>query len=664
LTGADTEIVVRRCRVEVIRSGGWSWGADQDRLARQVVAALPGLIEREFAGLWADGARDVEITEPVVLDLPVRLPDLLAGSVAALPAVAAAALASVRVEPALPPGPAGPDVAGPAAAYADPVPAEAAAVEAAAGALAPYPPAAGPAELIAGFLAELAVRDELGPLLELLPEPALRGLRARLRGAAPDDGGRAGLVRLFTRLAARGELADLVALVPAPVLDAWRQEWAAVRPGEPSAATRAAPGPAVADEGAAAVDPALRHGAGSVPGVAALRHQLDTVGRLRLVPGSAEADALLAVDWAGTAPDDAEPAPSATPVGRAPATGAVEVASVLPFLLVGPLARLGVLDALLPALAGASPDGLLATSQLVAAALGYTVLGPLGRGWRRSPADRVTAAAFAGLAEVPDDALHDVLRGTAAAAPVLDAVVALTLCRGHSPGRPLILAGAGEPAGSGLVLADAEGLFPIAWTDSAAALLPHWSACGRPLVLLAGAATALGPVPADALRHLTGAGVGLVTDLPPLRGERFRRLPGRRIWTSTVDTPDAELVPAVANLPDQAGRLDELFGALAVDRRATRLPPGAAWLRTLTLTAALALGTISWQLWRDREPADPLLALERLADLSGLVRYGADEVAVRIPLGRRHSDLRQHGLLATVRDVPWLGGRALTITGG
>ena len=350
--------------------------------------------------------------------------------------------------------------------------------------------------------------------------------------------------------------------------------------------------------------------------------------------------------------------------------GPVEVESALPFLVTGPLARLGVLDALLPALAAAGIRGgadLAARSQLFAAALGCTVLGPLRRGWRRDPADRAAAAAFAGLDDLPDEAIGDLVRTAAAAAPVLDAVVALALCRGHSPDRPLLLAEVRGEAGGGLLLADQEGLFPISWTGDPDLVLRHWTACGRPLVLLGaptGPEPVLGPVGREYLRPLAAAGVRFATGLPPTRGERWRRLPGRRCWISPGAGPAPGVVTSLARLPGQLSRLDELVRALAVERRAAPLAPPTGLARTLPLVAALGLGTISWLLWKEREPADPLLTLERFADLSGVVQFGPDEVAVRVPLGRRHSDLLHAGLLADVRDVPWLHGRTLTITGG
>ena len=85
---------------------------------------------------------------------------------------------------------------------------------------------------------------------------------------------------------------------------------------------------------------------------------------------------------------------------------------------------------------------------------------------------------------------------------------------------------------------------------------------------------------------------------------------------------------------------------------------------SLTLAASLALGTIAWTLWREREVTDPLLALERFGDLDARVHSTAATLHVRLPLGRRFWDLRDHGLLADVHDVPWLDGRAITFGAG
>jgi hypothetical protein len=86
--------------------------------------------------------------------------------------------------------------------------------------------------------------------------------------------------------------------------------------------------------------------------------------------------------------------------------------------------------------------------------------------------------------------------------------------------------------------------------------------------------------------------------------------------------------------------------------------------RSLTMAAGVAMGTIAWKLWQSRGRTSPQLALERYADLEGLVRFDARSVKVALPLGRRHQELLDHGLLAPVDGVPWLGGRRVEFGGG
>ena len=126
----------------------------------------------------------------------------------------------------------------------------------------------------------------------------------------------------------------------------------------------------------------------------------------------------------------------------APAAATVaDVASALPFLLLGPLAQTGYLSALTPAL---QPVGLESQTAVFATALAYTVLGPLERAWRRQPEDLAAAAAFAGLGTpVPGQALTEFARVADPALPALDAVVTRALAEGHTAGEPLVLVGAG-----------------------------------------------------------------------------------------------------------------------------------------------------------------------------------------------------------------------------
>ena len=336
----------------------------------------------------------------------------------------------------------------------------------------------------------------------------------------------------------------------------------------------------------------------------------------------------------------------------------MEIASALPFLLLGPLATIGWLQTIAPALQAAD---LAQESATFAAALAYTGLGPLERGWRRRPADLTAAAAFAGLAEpIPEPALVELARRVPAALPALDALLAGSLAKGHTAGQPLLLAAAGESLGGGLVLADREGLFPIAWADEVERLLPAWRGCGSPLVLVGPAAAKL-----QVVRRMEAAGVRFVIGVPPTRDERWRRLPPpHRLWTNDHERPAAVLARQALGFPSASDRLADALGALAGARNPVPLATDPALRRSLTLAAGVALATVAWTLWRDREATDPLLALERFGDLSGWVRFTDDRVRVRLPLGRRHADLLEHGLLADVHGVPWLAGRVLELSGG
>jgi hypothetical protein len=329
-----------------------------------------------------------------------------------------------------------------------------------------------------------------------------------------------------------------------------------------------------------------------------------------------------------------------------------DVTCALPFLLLGPLAQTGYLAALGPAL---QPVGLQAHAAVFATALAYTVMGPLERAWRRRPEDLVAAAAFAGLGtSVPGQALTEFARVAGPALPALDAVVTRALAEGHTAGEALVLVAVGERADGGLLLFDREGLFPVAWADAVAGLMPAWRMFGSPPVLVA--STAVG-----ALHGLADADASFVVATPPGRTERWRRLPPHRLWTNNDDPALARHASGYQQAVDLAAALTQ---ALAGERAAVPLAASPALGRTLLLAAGLGLGTLAWTLWREREPTDPLLALERFADLSARVSFEPDRVRVRLPLGPRHSDLSVHGLLADVHGVPWFGGRVVEFSGG
>ena len=751
---AAADIMIRRCTVQVVRHGGWSWGPQPQRLIDQVLAALPGLIAERLADLAPDGAsEDVEITEPVRIAVSLPLADLLSGRFAGLRQVAMTteplpepspapgttlqqaparphqALSAISTPPlanstpprdartqpmtlaqflgrlyelgklaqflallpvgtleawyqslavslaqvpgtrpeagALPawPGDRPPGSTGyPAAQVPDPLPGVAATLEtarsrqlrdaisaiavrvsqgstsgphatgdsapafhdrpalAAASSAGPQPPGAAAAALSGPQLLALAAASSAGPQPPGAAAAALAGRQPP--GAAVTAGGAQPPGAAVTALAGRQPPGAAVTAGGVP-------------PPGAAATARGAPQP----PGAAAASSA---GPQPLPGSAAMTPALAAAGTPSA--GGATSTGRVATTSGVVGPAYVAPAPVATAVA--------DVGCALPFLLLGPLAQAGYLSALEPAL---QPVGLQAETAAFAAALAYTVLGSLERGWRRQPEDLAGAAAFAGLASpVPGQTLTDFARIAGPALPALDAVITQVLAEGHTAGEPLVLAAVGESADGGLVLFDREGLFPVAWADAISGLVPAWRMFGSPPVLVA-------PTAVGALRGLADAGVSFVVAAPPARAERWRRLPPYRLWTNSDDPALAQHASGYQQAVDLAAQLTH---ALADERAAIPLAATPALGRSLLLAAGLGLGTLAWTLWREREPPDPLLALERFADLSARVSFEPDRVLVRLPLGPRHSDLSVHGLLADVHGVPWFGDRVVQFSGG
>ena len=593
------EITVHRCTVTVVRRGGWSWGPDPRGLVRHVVDALPELLADHFAERLGTDGPDVEITEPLTVTVrpgrPGRTGSPGRTASGGLPVEVHFAPVPVVEIPTDAPG-ADPDAMSLEESFA-------------------AAPAPWTAPSAAALFAELAERGELDALLALLPDESVRAYLPVLLGA--DDTTAA---RLMTELLGRA-----LAAGPAEAL--------------PEALRAVA-----AHSDAADLPRVLAAHLASVAPEEALRLVRTLTGPPGEEPPGEEPP---------VTPDDTTAAPPGTAGGSIThrTTDEVRVWSALPFLLAGPLARIGYLDAIGPALAVLE---LAEDAPLFAAALAYKVLGATARGWCRTERDSDAAAAFAGLhPPVAEEHLTAFARRVRPALPVLDGVLALSVCRGHDPADPLLITGAEDA----LLLVDAQGMFPIAWAADAAGLLPHWQACGRPTVLLCD-----GPLPPGTLHDLASAGVPFLTGVRPLRGDPVARLPWRTpLWTAAGAAPDPRLA---AQLPAHAERFAGLVTALVAERRAVPLAPDGGLERTVTLAAALGLSTIAWTLWRDRERPDPLLALHRFADLEATVRFEPASVRVRVPMGRRHADLLRGGLLADVPDVVWLGGRTLTFSAG
>lgn len=439
-------------------------------------------------------------------------------------------------------------------------------------------------------------------------------------------------LRLLLAWRRDGRLADLLGRLPVPVLAAWDEALVAGWRTPPAAAPDAAELAGALAEAAAGWDAGppddaaawLRRRLAGLTAVAASTGLAPCqpevlaalAGRLGPRPAAARPAPGAAVAARPDPPATAPPRPPAVeadapaaPARPAPAAagrpaGEVRIASALPFLVLVPLARAGWLDTLTVAVEAAGLGQHWAT---LAAALAFKVLDPPGHGWRRSPEDRTVAAAFAGVGEpLVERALPD---QAGLLPPALDALLGRSLLDGHTPGAPLVLVEAG--AGDGLVLFDGEGLFPIAWAGDRQGLAGWLDGC-----------------PGERVVGDAGAG-----------------RPG--------GADDRDLL-------DRAG----LVLAELRRRRAMPLAADPALERSLTLAAGAGLATIAWTLWHEREPTDPLLATERLASLSAVVRGGGDRVRVTVPLGARAFALQAGGLLGEVPEVPWLGGRTVELNGG
>lgn len=627
------EILIHRCRLRVLRHGGWSWGPDPRGLLQAAVRALPALLAAALADLYP-GEDDREIAAPVRLRLSVGRSELLAVLAglppdgAPIPGDAAPALA-LRLRAAL------------AEALGTEPPLDSPVIQS--------PPAILPVEETTTETAPLSSGLSLGRLLRSWRDS--RGLVPRL------------------------------ALLSETTLDAWRvslqQEAGRSRPARLSLE-------AVEGLRRAAVDLVMAWSAVEGSRAAALRAWLaaavELSARCGVPAGHPAMELALAESWPEIAgrlaprAEDEMPARNPEPqraleaASSAPGTGAtallespalipwqpvdaeVHVDSALPFLLLGPLSRTGYLETLAALLPGVDLP-------LFAAALAYKVLPPPERGWRRQPAAARAAAAFAGLAEpAPESVLTDLARRVSPYLEPLNADLAAPLLAGHEPGRPLLL----TAADGGLLLAEADGVFPIAWAADPDGLLP----------VLARLLDETFLVPAEAaspglLRALDRNGCRFVTPAAPTRGEPWRPLrrpTGGRVWSNDPAQPG--LVRQTAGLETAAEGARRLWQALAADRPSAPRAADSSLDRHLTLAAALALGTLAWTLWRDREPVDPVLALERFGDLDARVLFRARSVHVLLPMGRRHRDLFQHRLLEPVRDAAWLGGRVLEFGGG
>jgi hypothetical protein len=373
----------------------------------------------------------------------------------------------------------------------------------------------------------------------------------------------------------------------------------------------------------------------------------------------AEAPAASALDRA-LAPIHVTTASSAPLVARAPLLGELHVPSALPWLILVPLQRLGFLQMLSVALRAA---GVRQQAPAFAASLAYKLAEPAAHAWQKSAAaDRIAMAMAATRAPIPKPELHRFAGLLAPQCPLLDALLAHAVAQGKAAEDPWLLQTVPTAPLPSFALIDPRGLFPAWWGADAARVAEALRTKERGDVLVADDAA-----DPHLLERLTADGVRFVTRSRPGRAEQWTRthVAGSRQWWSNHGTL---VSPALRRWTDAADSLFSSASLLTTElgsrRVAFPLDHGGALERTLSVAVAVALGTMAWELWRARESTHPLLALTRLGDLDARVTFTSQRVRVVVPMGRRHRDLYDAGLLADVRDLPWLDGRTLEFSGG
>lgn len=627
------DIAIRRCTLRVTRRGGWSWGAESQVLTRAALDRLPALLEswlQRFGGSLPDGHEIMEQVKVTVRLDAKEWREFISGEELSTPTLQHMRSA---VDAVLGPAPgASPELAA-AASASTPEVADAAAMSAQSPTAleATSSHTSLPGAALAALLNEWQDCGQLAVRLSALPEAVLelwaaRLLRSRATSVAvrlpsPEEaaalrrqaeatvlhmqGGRARqLVRtvlFLQKLTREFLLAEGDAL--AILRDCWQESCEPLT--TPTSRTpRAA---ASAESGIAANE---EHGlvAGAPPTL--------------LVPARISASAGSEVD----------------------------VSCALPFLMLGPLSRSGYLTAL-AAVIDAARAGEWARG--FALGLARKALNPPLRGWRRSDEEWAAAAAFAGLHECKEELIFGAGRVLRPQLPVLNGSVASNLIQGHRASAAWLLVGGAEGQ---LLLVDEDGVAPCAAapiTTLASLVAPTSS-----LVFVdSEAATDANLDVLDDLQIPYACAASLAHRASVVS---FVSRHHGRLWTSAHGCQRGRARALAERGADLCAEALANWRAILEERPALRPGADPAFESALAFAASFALGTIAWTLWHKRERPSPQAALARFADLDARVRIDASTVRVKLPLGGRSWDLRDHGLLADVRGVPWLDGRTVT----
>jgi hypothetical protein len=605
---------IRHCRLHLVRHGGWSWGPQPRRLLDQATQRLPAWLMQELAAQLADHPDDVTIAR-LQLRIPLRLAELseLAAASAEVPARAAPAALIQRARTIL-------------AHALDHLP----------GQPSVQPSAPAPALMVA-----MPVDDAVpAPVLAVLAAWQRTGDLAQRFGTA-DGATLAAWIRALlddiAQQAASGALREPVisAVLPLVAQVAHLLDDAAVDTGrlircvDDLVMTLGAP-PATASN-VAGRSAALA--ASAAPPAIAMRAQRaggEAAAKLTPTPGQR---------------------PRARPM-RQPLRAPVAVDSVLPFIVMGILARRHYFDGLRAALASAA---LLDQSHCFGAAMAYKLAPPPRGGWDRSAATRRVAAVMCGHEEPPDNAsMARFLRGLSGTCAPLDAaLLAAMRARRKSPG--ILVDGAQSGRWAVLDIASAQ---PLLWGADSNAVLRLADLLPGRLWWLAPAATASPLAQGLTQGRLRAVALGAS---PPAAGWRAA---GEGIWTN-----EPLLCRHGARLQcvlDEARAVLALTEAECLTRRPLLLPasgPVGPAEASIMLAVCSALGELAHTLWHGREATQPLLALQRFADFGGTVSIEEERVLVRPVLGRRFMDVSGHGMLRDIGGIPWWPGRRVEFAG-
>jgi hypothetical protein len=641
------DFLIHQCTLSLIRRGGWSWGPDPKALVERLVRSVPAILESRLASLYA-GDVDLEIAAPVTVRVPVRFAEL--DSFASdLPALSTSGNQEPRSS-----------LERKFAIALD--------------------------QALQGWLPASRINSP-----SKNPSPPLdtnEGTSSHRNLGEP-------LERLLTTLHQRGQFEQFLERSTATDIEHWhsilslkifdqhtlppaigssliekiaaslQSKIDATPPASGTEAVRARLRLAIAaavEFQIPAVHPALwRMIDGVLPSHA--REPLSLLMRDEDSLVRTESDASVPAtrpDRSTLAATQLSQANPASSLSRNSESWDVHVPCAIPFLLLRPLSSMGLLDAFSVALQSAKCSN---SASLLAVGLAYKILEPPDRGWLRSSGSLATAAAFAGLRSAADESdVVEIARQLASGVDLVERLIADSLLAGHSEIEPYLLCHAPVAGKDGLLLIDAQGCFPIRWTaaddflNSLTARLKNSILCiapdaGEPAFLNA----------------LTQAGIRFVIEAAPTRGEQWQRVPlhqSANIWTNHSDPSSPAILRAALQLRQSSEEAASFWQLIGRSRTAAVRAPSPAFDVMMSLVAGAATGAIAWELWRDRGRTTPQMVLERFGDLDAYVQFTPASVQIRLPLGRRHRELLDHGLLNPIDEVPWLHGRRVEFLGG